>query len=46
MSRSEILDEVDPEWRDRYRGDSELAWSFYNQYAPEEIERVKRENAE
>lgn len=45
MTRSEILDEVDPEWRERYRGDAELAWNFYWQFARQDIERVKREHA-
>lgn len=44
MSRSEILTEIDPEWSERYRGDVELAWNFYFQFAREQIERVKQEN--
>lgn len=45
LTRSEILEEIDPEWRERYRGDVDLAWNFYWQFAREQIERVKRENA-
>lgn len=45
LTRSEILDEVDPDWRENYRGDVDLAWNFYNQFAREAIDRVKRENA-
>jgi hypothetical protein len=45
LTRSEILDEVDPDWREHYRGDVDLAWNFYNQFARESIDRVKRENA-
>jgi hypothetical protein len=45
VSRSEILDELDPEWRTRYRGDVDLAWNFYYQFAREDVERVRRENA-
>jgi hypothetical protein len=46
MSRYEILEEIDPDWRERYRGDVDLAWNFYNQFAREEIERIRQENAE
>ena len=46
MSRYEILNEIDPDWSERYQGDVDLAWNFYYQYAREEIERVKRENKE
>jgi hypothetical protein len=45
LTRSEILDELDPDWRDRYAGDVELAWGFYSTFAKDDIERVKRENA-
>lgn len=45
LTRSEILDELDPEWRERYRGDVDLAWNFYYQFARQDIERIKRENA-
>lgn len=44
LTRSEILDEVDPEWRERYAGDVDLAWNFYYQFEREEIDRVRREN--
>lgn len=46
MDRSEILDELDPEWSDRYRGDIDLAWNFYYQFAREDIERIQLEYAE
>lgn len=46
MDRSEILNELDPEWSDRYRGDVDLAWNFYYQFAREDIERIRREYAE
>lgn len=45
LTRSEILTEIDPDWRENYRGDVELAWAFYWEFAREDIERVKRENA-
>jgi hypothetical protein len=44
MTRSEILDELDPEWRSRYRGDLERAWEFYWTYARTDVERVRREH--
>jgi len=45
LTRSEILDEIDPDWREHYASDVELAWDFYWEFARDEIERVKRENA-
>lgn len=45
ITQTEILDEIDPEWRERYRGDVDLAWNFYWQFARDQIERVRRENA-
>lgn len=46
MSRTEILNELDPEWGERYRGDVDLAWDFYYQFAREQIEHIKQECGE
>lgn len=45
MDRREILNELDPEWAERYHGDVDLAWNFYYQYAREELERAIQECA-
>jgi hypothetical protein len=45
LTRGEILELLDPEWRERYRGDVELAWAFYIEFAKSDIDRVKREYA-
>lgn len=41
--RSDVLDLVDPDWTERWRGDVDLAWNFYWQFAREDIERAQRE---
>jgi len=45
LTRREILNELDPEWSENYRGDVELAWAFYSEFARSEIDRVRREYA-
>lgn len=45
MNRVEILNELDPDWREHFRGDVDLAWNFYYQFAREDLERVRRDNA-
>lgn len=46
MDRQEILNEVDPDWQGRFRGDIDLAWAHYHLWAPEEIARVLKEYGE
>ena len=43
LSFEEILDELDPDWSSRWRGDSEEAAKFYRTYNPEAwYEAVRR----
>lgn len=44
MTRSEILDAIDPDWRERYRGDVGSAWDFYYQFARSDIDRIRKEH--
>jgi hypothetical protein len=41
LSRTEILNQIDPQWREHYRDDIELAWSFYWEFSRQQIDNIK-----
>lgn len=41
LSRLQILDQIDPRWREHYRDDLELAWAFYFEFARQQIDNIK-----
>lgn len=40
LSRTEILEQIDPQWREHY-DNLELAWAFYWEFSRQQIDNIR-----